>query len=364
MGIKTNYNIVKNQVRKLFIVLLLMSGWSFLAQESSNDNEPQTTNQLFASSEIIPIKLRYSTKEIKVQTNDSTYLDAQLSYQEEEGTWRTLDVKLRRRGNNRRKTCYYTPIKVKIKKSVAKNTVFEGNKKLKLVLPCLQQSEKNDNVIKELMAYKMYEPLTPYHFKTRLLDIDYTEIRGKKEKQHKIKGFFIEDIDEVAERNGGKELNNRVVHPLQQDDHCSVQNDFFQFMIGNTDYSNAYQHNTKLIFINGMKAIPVPYDFDLCGMVDASYAVVSQVQNETLPITEVTDRLYRGFKRDAAVYTKVRQEYLSKKGEILGQMDALKPHFENRREFEIAQAFVEQFFRIIANEKSYTREIVNRSRTE
>ncbi len=45
-------------------------------------------------------------------------------------------------------------------------------------------------------------------------------------------------------------------------------------MIGNTDYSSAYRHNEKLLFVDG-NIMPIPYDFDMSGLVDASYAVVS-----------------------------------------------------------------------------------------
>ena len=69
----------------------------------------------------------------------------------------------------------------------------------------------------------------------------------------------------------------------------------FQFMIGNTDFSVAYQHNGKLLYAN--KNHPLPYDFDLCGLVDASYAIV----NSRLGIKSVKDRKYRGFKRDESI---------------------------------------------------------------
>ena len=46
----------------------------------------------------------------------------------------------------------------------------------------------------------------------------------------------------------------------------------------------------------------MPYDFDLCGLVDASYAIV----NSTLGISSVRDRKYRGFKRDESLLEKVR----------------------------------------------------------
>ena len=353
---------MKKQI--VYALAILMLSTPLTAQVAEEGEKSSVRSRLFTDEEILPIRLKYSTREMKEETNDSTYIQTELAYEEDDGSWRVLDVKFRARGHNRRETCYYTPIKIKIKKSVSKDTEFEGNKKLKLVLPCLMQKDRNDNVVKEFLAYKIYEQVTPYHFKTRLLDIDYTEIRGKKEKKHKIKGFVIEDIDKVADRNGGQELKDRKVHPLQQHDHSSVQNDMFQYMIGNTDYSNAYQHNCKLIFVEGKGTIPVPYDFDLCGLVNASYAVVSQIQNETLPITEVTQRLFRGFERDEAVYAKVRKDYLLKRVVILEEMDRWKPAFEDPREFDHARNYIDQFFRIMANDKNFEREILNKMRTK
>ena len=44
----------------------------------------------------------------------------------------------------------------------------------------------------------------------------------------------------------------------------------FSYMIGNTDWSMAYQHNTEMFF-NG-KINSSPYDFDHSGLVNAYYA--------------------------------------------------------------------------------------------
>ena len=43
---------------------------------------------------------------------------------------------------------------------------------------------------------------------------------------------------------------------------ASVRNAMFQYMIGNTDFSTAYQHNNKLLYIDKL-IIPLPYDFDM-----------------------------------------------------------------------------------------------------
>jgi hypothetical protein len=213
------------------------------------------------------------------------------------------------------------------------------------------------------MAYKLYEIISPFHYKTRRVAVDFTEIRRNKSKNHKLKGILIEDIDLVAERHNGKELK-RAVHPLEQDNICSVQNDFFQYMIGNTDFSVAYQHNEKLIFTREKKTMPIPYDFDMSGLVNATYSVVSQVQNETLSITSVTQRLYRGFKRNPSVYGQVREEFLNKKSQFFEIIDELGPSFDNQKEFEEARKFISEFFTILEDDSKYNSRILKMARVK
>ncbi|MBT8186938.1 MAG: hypothetical protein HKP24_09150 [Croceitalea sp.] len=320
---------------------------------------PKTT-KLFLNEALLPIKLNYSIKELKSETNDSIYVQSKLEYQDSEGSWDTLEVKIRARGNFRRANCYYAPVKMKIKKAEANGTLFKGNKELKLVFPCLTEKAGNDNVIEEYMAYKIFEQLSPYHFKTRLFDAEFIEERGRKQKVHQIKGFFIEDISRIAKRFECNRLK-RSVHPLQQDGHCSTRNAFFQFMIGNTDFSTGHQHNEKLLFVD-KKTVPVPYDFDMSGLVNASYSTVSQIGGETLPITSVRERLYRGFKRDMQVYDDVRAEFLSKKEQIMATVDTLQPYFENSNNFDMARSYIEDFFKLLANDSKFKLEVVTAAR--
>ncbi|MGB5693004.1 MAG: hypothetical protein WBM43_10390 [Flavobacteriaceae bacterium] len=353
---------MKIQVKYLILLLSLFSiSASFSQQNKSSDTENSTAD-LFDSEDILSIKLAYSIKEIRTKTNDSTYINTALHYKLDNGDWDSLEVKLRARGNNRRKTCFFTPIKVRISKAERKGTPFEDHKKLKLVLPCLIQAEKNDKLLKEYLAYKLYEEVATYYYKTRLLYIDFTDLKGKKNKGYQLKGFFQEDIDKVADRAGGQELKDRKVHPMQQDDHASIQNDMLQFMIGNTDYSNAYQHNTKLVFTSDKKIVPIPYDFDLCGLVNASYAVVSQVGNQSLPITHVTERLYRGYQRSPFVLKQVRNEYLEKQSQMMTEIAKLQPFFDDIQEYKLAREYVADFFTILADPAKFKSEIQDKAR--
>ena len=127
--------------KKLFTAFLLILAFTSFSQSNSkvdsNDNI-----KLFADTSLLPVRLKYSRKQIKKETNDSTYMNSQLSYLTTVNNWETISIKLRARGNFRKKTCFFTPLKMKIKKDNSEGTVFEGEKRLKVVLPCLNESQK------------------------------------------------------------------------------------------------------------------------------------------------------------------------------------------------------------------------------
>jgi hypothetical protein len=348
-------------------------------------------NLLFNSETILHFKLQYFNKQVKKDTDKKNSIQADLIYGQE-NNWDTISVHLNARGNFRKATCYFPPLKMTIKKSFSKNTIFDGHKKLKLVLPCLLQTRNNDDVLKEYLAYKIYELIATEHFKTRLATVEYVDTRNvkteihplavflpkkirntsiyegeqalasKKPKTYLLKAIIIEDEKIVAKRNGANVLK-RFVHPLNQAEIPSITNAFFQFMIGNTDFSTAYQHNQKLIFKEG-KTIPLPYDFDMSGLVNASYAVVSNVQNTTLDITIVKERAYRGFERDIKRFQDVRELFLSKQSEILHLFDDYKIHFDETRSFMEAKAYILSFFAILKNDAKFESQIVLKARVK
>jgi len=352
---------MKKQILFTFILFFIVLCNHSYAQKTEELNTPKKVSKLFMSDELLPLKLSFSNKNIKKNTNDSTYIKTDLSYLTEKGTWDMLEVELRTRGKFRLENCYFPPVKIKIKKSASKGTLFEGNKKLKLVLPCFGNNDRNDYIIKEYMAYKLFEAISPYHFKTRLVDISFTEIKGKKTKIHELKGILIEDDKKVAKRFDGK-VSDRNVHPMGQEPVSSVRNAFFQYMICNTDYSTMVQHNEKLLFIN-KKFTPLPYDFDMSGLVDPSYGVVSVVNGEPL-VSSINVRLYRGFKRDPKIIEQVRKECLENKIKLLSIVDSLAPYFDDPKEFSKAKNFISDFFDILHDDAKFQKEIIAKLRTK
>ena len=337
--------------KQMFFLLALLMVSTISAQIN------QKSDQLFENQDPLKIKLSYSNKVIRLETDDTTYVKTNMSYWNN-NKWNDLEVSLRARGNFRRSKCYFPPIKMKIKKSKAEGSLFEGNKNLKLVVPCLLQDEKNDNIVQEFIAYKLYEKISPYHFKTRMVEIEFSEVKKNKIIVHNLKGFLIEDDKRVADRFEGKSFE-RYIHPKAMDDMTSIQNSMFQFMIGNTDFSVAYQHNGKLLYAN-KKIYPLPYDFDLCGLVDASYAIV----NSRLGIKSVKDRKYRGFKRDESIVYEVRDQLLEKKSDFFQILDAQESNFELSTEFQSSKEFLISFFEILEDKSTFEKKVIQNMRTK
>lgn len=347
-------------IRILFICSLSVVNVS--GQEPQNGLKDKEVSKLFQSNSNLPLKLSFSKKDIYDQTNDSTYIFSDISYQEEDGSWKSLKTELRVRGNFRLNNCFFPPLKLKISKSDRKESIFKGNKSLKIVLPCKLQKNSNDYIVKEFVAYKFYEIISPYHLKTRMADITLDDVKGSKSKSYELKGILIEDIDEVADRYEGNVLD-RPMHPLNQHALTSIQNEFFQYMIGNTDFSTAVQHNEKLLFINN-NIIPVPYDFDMSGLVNTSYSVVSQLNGENLPINSVRQRLYRGFRRDPIIIQQVREEFLAKESMFFEILKSLENEFEDPKAFTESKEYILQFFEVLKDDKKFDKEITKHLRTK
>ena len=336
--------------KQVTFIAILITTTTFFAQENN------ATTKLFQDNSPLEIQLSYSNKELRRDTNDSIFINVDMKYKDV-GEWKLIPVKIRARGNFRRSKCYFPPVKMKIKKSQSKETLFEGNKKLKLVLPCLIENNMNDNVEQELLAYKLFEKISPYHFKTRKVKITMIEKKGSKTKEHKLDGFLIEDDKLVAKRFEGK-VFERYIHPLAMDAESSVKNAFFQYMIGNTDFSVAYQHNGKLLYVD-KQIIPLPYDFDMAGLVDPSYATV----NTNLGINSVRDRIYRGFKRDEDVLESVREHFLRIKNNLVEEVRRTKDDFDIESEYESTIRFLNSFYEVLEDDVAFKNDILDRLRT-
>jgi hypothetical protein len=321
------------------------------------------SDSLFASGIPLHIALSVSFDKVRNSKKDSTYLKEKLYYQNFAGIMDSMDAGIKGRGNFRLKECYYPPLWMKLKKSDAKGTVFEGNKKLKIVLPCDNRQSSNALIVREFLCYKLYEEISPYAFKTRLADIDLTERGKSKNKTTSIKGIFIEDVDKTAARLHAQPLKNIRLMPGHLNDTSAARFELFQYLISNTDWSVPYQHNSKLFVINTNNVFSIPYDFDMSGIVDAPYAVVSEVNGELLDISHVTERLYRGYCHPADAMEYVRKEFLAKEEKLMSIPDLLKGYLPDK-EIKSIKNYMEEFFDTMKDTRSFKYHILDKCRSK
>src|SRR3954466_8246595 len=133
-------------MNKVFVIiaLLFISVLSF-AQTSSD--------ALFSVQPPLNLAVTVSLKKVSGTKGDTIYTAHKLYYSKQNGTKDSIHIGLKARGNFRLKNCYFPPMSVKIEKKDAKGTLFEGNKKLKLVLPCDNGKGSNDLILRESLCY-------------------------------------------------------------------------------------------------------------------------------------------------------------------------------------------------------------------
>jgi len=321
----------------------------------------QRADSFFNSQTPLDIGIKISMKEIKTSKNDTTWSGNKLYYRSLQQEYDSIKVELKGRGNFRLNHCYFPPLAIKIEKKAAKGTMFEGNKKFKLVLPCNQQQASNDLVLLEWLCYKLYEEISLYAFKTRLVNVNVTELKGKKDKNFQLKGILIEDLEVTAKRLNGQSQENARVSPSILQDTNALRFYLFQLLISNTDWSELTQHNARLLSFSPRKYVMMPYDFDMSGVVDAPYAMVSAIDNEKLPVNSVRQRYYRGFCRSPETTEFVRREFIAKKEKLLSVPDLLKGELNDKKIKDVKE-YLESFFEILEKDNLFSYHVLDKCR--
>jgi hypothetical protein len=310
------------------------------------------SSTFFSTETPMEIALATSLNDLRQAESATVFFNSMLRYKSEDGSWDSIRVELSARGNSRRIRCDFTSVRIKIAKKEARNTIFDGKKALKLVPPCEDSEPFYDLMAKEFRCYKFYEKISPYYFKTKLVNLTLTATRGRRSKSYQLTSFLIEDDDKTAKRFDAKISDSKLVRPNLVNDTVALKQDFFSFMIDNTDWSNTVQHTIKVIERKDSKVIPLPYDFDMSGFVSASYAI----PYDYLPIQTVQERLYRGICREPELVQYVRDYFLMKEqvlNEILG---TLQSEIQTSQ-YIMARNYISEFFEIIKDDKQFEAQI-------
>ena len=265
---------------------------------------------------------------------------AQIRYKQANGDSLSWNVKLSVRGRYRRLFCDFPPLKVVFPKKDLQAKGLANFNDLKWVTHCFEDHESDEHLLREYLAYGLYQQISPYSYRTQLLKVTYINTHKPNQKIVRF-AFIVEDDAEISQRLRLKECKDCfVAHRDSLDLKSENSVAVFQYMIGNTDWSiTKGQKNVKYFKpLSGGKMIVIPHDFDFSGFVDAGYAVPATGTN----IQSVKERAFLGFKADKAIWNETLNLYKSKQNAFIQFIEAF-PHLKENSKKESIR-YINSFF--------------------
>ncbi|MCT4643727.1 MAG: hypothetical protein N4A74_01975 [Carboxylicivirga sp.] len=263
---------------KLLLICLCLTISTFANNKeldaATKERIKQSAISFFENEEVLNIVVKADFTAIKAERDraNNEYHPATISLVDDSDSLE-IPVKIKTRGNFRLKVenCDFPPLRFNFKKRDVINTVFEGQDKLKLVTHCRDTSETMQNtMLREYLVYRLYNVISDRSLKVRLVKVDYVDVNyGDRFSKY---AFFIESVDQMAERLGCEEVEMANLRQSQIDQQNILQLALFNYLIGNTDWSIPKLHNVTLLRQSRhAPPIAVPYDFDMCEFVNACY---------------------------------------------------------------------------------------------
>lgn len=330
-------------------------------RQSENDGHvpiPTTIlpGNLFESDSILEVIIEGDiSKLMRDRFDDAVKHPLKLTYKTAEDKQVTIPIEGKTRGHFRRTQgeCIYTPLMLHFTKNDAvDNSIFSGQSKLKLVVPC----RSDELIVKEWLAYKMYNLLTPQSFRVRLLSLTWKQ--SNKTKQEKpVYAFLLENEDEMATRNLSFSINRTQLSPTATDSTAFFRMAIFQYLIGNTDWSVQYMQNIKLITTDtnsvSIKPVTVPYDFDMSGWVNAPYGKPAP----ELLLASVKVRRFRGYCiSNTSMYNETLKQFEDAKSSIYQILETNTQL--SKKTITVQKEFLDQFYLTLSKRERLDRDLL------
>jgi hypothetical protein len=324
----------------VFYSLFLLTPGMLVAQEDTLD---QQAFSFFSEETPLKMELTFDVKEFLKTKRKAEYLPANLKVVMEDGEVISSPIEMRARGNFRRDYCQLPPVKLNFEKAEIDHPELQELEKVKLVTSCRFQTTYQQYLFKEYLIYQAFGLLTDKSFRVRLIDLTYVDSRGKKKPFTQF-GFLIEEIDRLADRHDCIEFEAEGVSGRVTNTEQMALISVFQYMIGNTDWAVQELHNVKMIRPDNpavVEAYVIPYDFDYCGLVDASYAI----PHEDLGIESVRERLFRGYCYTPDTYEVVFAKFIAQKAALYQLFEDFPYLMERERKESIA--YLDEFYYLL-----------------
>lgn len=252
------------------VLLVLLTGLLMSMSTDPLSSTPRKGASFFdrlEQPEITNFTLTFNIGELNDMKRSDDYFPATFSHAGE--NW---DAKIKVRGRYRRRVCDFPPLKLKFSKDMLEAAGLLRHNKFKLVTHCSDSFDGADNVVREQLAYDMYNLMTGEGYRTQLVKVTYRDAVSGEETERF--GILIEDTTEMANAHGGEECDDCINPAADQFATGSLEQvALFNYMIGNADWSAKLVRNVKIVQQQAGGAYKlVPYDFDFSGFVMTEYA--------------------------------------------------------------------------------------------
>ena len=270
-----------------------------------------------------------------------------------------IPIKIRTRGIWRLKTCDFPPLRLDFAGKTTKGGPYEGLDKPKLVSFCKNDDTYEQYVIQEAMLYRVYNKLTDATHRGRLIKVTYVDsASGKTHAVHWAN--LLEEPEAVAARLGGRLLHQVGARKDDLEPEHAFLVGLFEYFVANTDFSINGLHNVELFIKPDGNVVPVAYDFDFSGAVDARYASV----DPSLPIGHVRDRLFRGYCGSTGEYAPIFAKFNQNKDAIYGLYHDDVGKLLKPKVVDETLKYFDEFYKTINDKRAAKREILENCKSE
>ena len=338
----------------LFSLMLTTSCWA---------QDYKARDPLFRDDAILRVTLEAPlTTLLRERPVDRQY-PATLRYTRDDGTVEEVAVRVRARGKFRRdpSNCRFPPIRLRFRGADVENTIFYGLRQLPLVTHCQNTNVYEQGVLREYMAYRILQEVTPLSLDARLFRITYIDTEGK-QRDRETFAIAVEHRNRLAARSGIPVLEIPGTKLANLDSAYLNLTSLFQLLIGNVDFSpfKAAEgenccHNHRLFGVDEKKPpqYPVPYDFDMTGIVSLPHSEPHPAFN----LRDVRQRKYRGRCVNNGHVPKSIAVFQEKRDSILELVENL-PGASNRTRNAL-RSYINGFYRVIDDPRRVQREIID-----
>lgn len=318
-------------------------------QESQDQKTPRRYLSLFEEDDLLEVSLQFDIAKFLKKADRDQSIDGIMTMHLSKTDSLESKVTLKYRGQSRFERCRYPPTRITFKKPLYEVSDSGRIKKMKLVNQCQQGSVYGDYVIREYLVYKLYNVLTDTSFRARLISLNFIDSENKRKTITQY-GILLEPEGLLEQRLNLLEVRTKTLSMRHMYPSLIDKIAIFNYMVSNWDWSVAGQHNvsvfTSLIPELAGQGIPVPFDFDLTGVVNADYAIPPP----GLGIETNRDRMFTGICRTREVFQGELMAFLEKKEEFYSVINDF-PYLSKAEKRDII-VFLDQFFDRLEKPKS------------